>query len=104
MLPFWNGKGLASPKFGNIAIEKLVEGMINLGSSKNTMIAKVFGGANQTNSHMNIGGRNGRTAIDLLNTLEIKLVAKSIGGEIGRKIIFDTHTGEVRMKYVKTKD
>ena len=25
MLPFWNGQGLASPKFGNIAIHKLLE-------------------------------------------------------------------------------
>ncbi len=23
MLPYWNGNGLASPKYGNIAIEKL---------------------------------------------------------------------------------
>ena len=28
MLPFWNGQGLASPKFGNIAISKLLEKMI----------------------------------------------------------------------------
>ena len=27
MLPFWNGNGLASPKYGNIATEKLVEKM-----------------------------------------------------------------------------
>ena len=25
MLPLWNGNGLASPKFGNIATEKLIE-------------------------------------------------------------------------------
>ena len=31
MLPLWNGQGLASPKYGNIAIEKLLEKMISLG-------------------------------------------------------------------------
>ena len=27
MLPMWNGAGLASPKYGNIAIPKLIEQM-----------------------------------------------------------------------------
>jgi chemotaxis protein CheD len=44
MLPFWNGQGLASPKYGNIAIERLVEKMISLGCKKNNLKAKVFGG------------------------------------------------------------
>ena len=34
MLPYWNGQGLASPKFGNIAIEKLLEKMISMGVIK----------------------------------------------------------------------
>ena len=44
MLPFWNGQGLASPKYGNIAIEKLIEKMLIDGSNKKNLIAKVFGG------------------------------------------------------------
>src|SRR5512133_3111807 len=45
MLPLWNGKGLASPKYGNIAIRKLYEKMIDLGCSSMNLNAKVFGGA-----------------------------------------------------------
>ena len=44
MLPFWNGEGLASPKYGNIAIEKLLEKMYALGSNRFNIVAKVFGG------------------------------------------------------------
>ena len=44
MLPYWNGQGLASPKYGNIAIEKLIEKMLFLGSKKENLKAKVFGG------------------------------------------------------------
>ena len=44
MLPFWNGQGLASPKYGNIAIERLLEKMIALGCKKSNIRAKVFGG------------------------------------------------------------
>lgn len=100
MLPLWNGKGLASPKYGNIAIEQLIEKMIGEGVQKENLVAKVFGGANQTNSSMQIGNRNIQLALDLLKKHKIKVVAKSVGGEIGRKIIFDTNSGEVRLKFV----
>lgn len=100
MLPLWNGTGLASPKFGNIAIERLLEEMLRNGAHKEYIIAKVFGGANQTNSSLHIGDRNVQIAIDILLKKNIKIVSKSVGGEIGRKIVFDTNSGEVRMKFV----
>ena len=100
MLPYWNGVGLASPKYGNIAIEKLIGEMIKMGAKKENIKAKVFGGANQTNSTLNIGLRNCEVAFELLNKFNIKVVSKSVGGEVGRKIVFDIITGEVRMKYV----
>ncbi|MBN1596957.1 MAG: hypothetical protein JW894_01580 [Bacteroidales bacterium] len=45
MLPFWNGSGLATPKYGNIAIEKLLKKLVSMGSRKDQIIAKVFGGS-----------------------------------------------------------
>jgi len=58
MLPFWNGTGLASPKYGNIAIQKLVEKMLSLGAKKENLQAKIFGGGEviETKSnHFKIG-------------------------------------------------
>ena len=43
MLPFWNGEGLASPRFGNIAIIKLIEKMLAHGADRHNLQAKVFG-------------------------------------------------------------
>ena len=103
MLPLWNGDGLATPKFGNVAITKLIKSMENMGCNKRDMVAKVFGGANQSCGVLNIGGRNAQVAFEMLKDAEIKVVAKSVGGSIGRKIIFDTYTSEVLMKYVKKK-
>jgi chemotaxis protein CheD len=45
MVSLWKGNGLASPKYGNIAMETLLEKMTTLGCSKRHLIAKVFGGA-----------------------------------------------------------
>jgi chemotaxis protein CheD len=100
MLPLWNGNGLASPKFGNIATEKLIEKMIKNGSSTTNMVAKVFGGANQMDSSMNIGDRNIEIAKEILANHNIKIIAENTGGTVGRKLRYDTGTGQVMMKFL----
>lgn len=103
MMPYWNGSGLASPKYGNIAIEKLINSMLRLGSKREDLIAKVFGGASVLNTGdciFNIGERNIDIQKKLLSEYNIKVVAKSLGGNNGRKLIFNTETGVVKMKFV----
>lgn len=101
MLPFWNGEGLASPKYGNIAIVKLIEKMLGLGSARRDLRAKVFGGGvvlNVTNPFMNIGERNAQLAEDLLAAENIPILSADTGGNVGRKLIFNTETGVVMVK------
>ena len=100
MLPFWNGNELASPKYGNIAIETLLKKMERLGSKRENIVAKIFGGANQLDHRLSVGERNIKVAIEMLSDLKIKIVAKSVGGERGRKLNFNTFSGEVFMKYI----
>ncbi len=103
MLPLWNGQGLASPRYGNIAIEKLIRNLEAMGCKKANLKAKAFGGAEiiATNiSQFMIGERNIKLAKDILHEEGIPIVSSSTGGKLGRKIIFNTQTGEVRQKYV----
>ena len=104
MLPTWNGMELASPKYGNIAIERLVDKMLQLGCKKNNLVAKVFGGGEVitvASSTMHIGERNIMVAEDMLQERNIPIIGRSTGGKNGRKIIFNTHTGEVLQCYIK---
>ena len=104
MLPYWNGEGLASPKYGNIAIEKLLDKMYSFGSQKPNIIAKVFGGGEvieTKNPMFHIGERNIKLASEQLKELKIPVVSSSVGGKDGRKIIFYTENGEVKQRYVK---
>lgn len=106
MLPFWNGQGLASPKYGNIAISKLIEKMLALGCKQANLKAKVFGGANIFESKLEqfqIGERNIAIAQQTLSELNIKVISSSTGGTLGRKIQFLTSTGEVRQKIIEKK-
>jgi len=104
MLPYWNGEGLASPKYGNIAIEKLLDKMYALGSKKFNIIAKIFGGGEVIeikNPQFHIGDRNIKLAYEMLDELKINIISYSVGGKLGRKIIFNTTTGEIVQKYVQ---
>lgn len=105
MLPLWNGQGLASPKYGNIAIEKLLDKLLAIGSKKENIVAKIFGGGEvleTINNHFNVGARNIVIAHEILNSLGIPIVSKSVGGKLGRKIIFNSKTGEVTQRYIKS--
>jgi chemotaxis protein CheD len=104
MIAMWNDSGLASPKYGNIAIDNLIERMMALGSKKRDLTAKIFGGASQYdhgNKLLAIGERNIQIAESILQGQGIPIVAKSLGGEQGRKIIFNTSTGQVMMKFIE---
>lgn len=104
MLPFWNGQGLASPKYGNIAIQKLLEKMLSFGCQKKNIVAKVFGGAEIIETHItsfHIGERNIKVAMDMLKEEKITVISSSVGGQLGRKISYKTDTGEVMQKYIQ---
>jgi len=104
MLPYWNGVGLATPKYGNIAIEKLITQMLQMGCLKNNIIAKVFGGAEVINvgkNTFNIGQRNIEIAMQMLADSNIKIIASDIAGTLGRKLQYNTKTGTVMMKKIE---
>ncbi len=107
MLPNWNGNDLASPKYGNIAIDKLLERMLGLGSNIKDIQAKIFGGGELlergTGNSTLIGERNIRVARLMLEERNIQIIASSTGGRRGRKILFFSDTGEVRHKFLEKK-
>jgi chemotaxis protein CheD len=101
LLPLWNGDGLPSMRYGNIAVRRLIEKFLVLGCERKNLRAKIFGGASMidaTNMIFNVGGRNIILAEDMLAEERIRIIGKDVGGNSGRKIIFNTHTGVVRLK------
>lgn len=98
ILPFWNGEGLATPKYGNIAMEKLLSKVLSIGCYREYLVAKVFGGANVSGTGLEvfmIGDRNITLAMQMLEEFRIPVVAKDVGGRVGRKIIMNSETGVV---------
>lgn len=107
LLPFWNGDGLQSLKFGNISIPKLIDGMLSKGASLNAIEAKIFGGAAinfSTSQAMMVGEKNILVAQEILSDYKIKIVAQDTGGCAGRKILFNLENGKVLLKYTAKSD
>ncbi|MBI5969877.1 MAG: chemotaxis protein CheD [Deltaproteobacteria bacterium] len=98
LLPLWNGEGLPTPKYGNVAIPMLIEKMRLIGSRKENLVAKVFGGGSVLESlsgPIDVGSRNIALADEMLSSEKISVVSSDLGGNSGRKIFFVTGTGEV---------
>lgn len=103
MLPLWNGEGLPTPRYGNIAIDLLINRMLELGCRKSSMVAKIFGGANVMpgTGIYAIGDRNIILAANLLSDHSIPIVCDETGGDSGRRIIFNTGTGVAYLRRTK---
>ncbi|AMV71747.1 hypothetical protein JCM30471_01910 [Desulfuromonas carbonis] len=101
LLPLWNGEGLPTPRYGSVAIPRLVERLIEFGARRERLQAKIFGGASMWKSNeglLAVGERNISLALHLLEELRIPILGKDVGGMQGRKIVFNNGTGEVLLR------
>jgi len=81
----------------------LIDKMVSQGSCKENLVAKIFGGASMLSSQSqtyNIGIRNIELAQGLLSKAGINIIASSTGGIKGRKVLFNTNTGDVFLKFL----
>jgi chemotaxis protein CheD len=86
---------------GITATRMLIRSMINRQVKIENLEAKVFGGCNslyRNNDLYKVGERNITAAYDVLKEFEISVKAHHTGGAYGRKIVFNTVTGKVRMR------
>lgn len=92
------GEG-SSTRFADIAMQALLERMMELGCTRRNLAAKLFGGSAQWNSQRpyaaSLGAKNVETAREHLQRASIPILAEDTGGIPGRKVIFHTDDGSV---------
>jgi len=98
----------ASTRYGDVAIDKLVESMAEIGSKSEALHAQIFGGAavvqHLTSVGRDIGKSNVQLARSRLAKYGIRIVHQDIHGNLGRKIYLDSTTGKVTIKTIATSD
>jgi chemotaxis protein CheD len=97
LLPCAPTTSATSTRYGDVAIEVLVRRLLTLGASRETLRAKIFGGANVlhafSDGERHIGTANVEIARELLDRCGIPLVAEDVGGTRGRKLVFSIPDG-----------
>ena len=94
-------------KFGEYAIDLLINDIVKKGGVLSRLEAKVFGGGNIFNIHNpnsnQVGDTNSKFAFEFLKKKNIPVVKSDTGGVNPRKIFFDPETFKVLMKYINNR-
>ncbi|MDA8137741.1 MAG: chemotaxis protein CheD [Desulfobacteraceae bacterium] len=91
-------------RFASCAIEGMSRQMLKLGALPKDLEVKLFGGAamigslRPENAANSVGQQNVKAAMETLGNCGLVLKVMDVGGGFGRKIVFDTSTGDVLMK------
>lgn len=92
-------------RFGNFAMELLINDMIKNGSEKINLRAKVFGGGNvldSANTQLSMTGINNiNFALKYLQEENIPVIVNDTGGIFPRKIFFNPLTSKVYLKRIQ---
>jgi chemotaxis protein CheD len=97
----WNGDGQSS-RFGNFAMEKLINELLKAGCSRGSLEIKVFGGGNVTDMQSAIGTENSRFIIDYLEAEGLRCAAQDLGGQLPRRIHYQPANGKVIRRLLGT--
>jgi chemotaxis protein CheD len=90
----WGGDS-KSTRYGNFAMEKLVNELHKAGCSRDTLEIKVFGGGNVTDTRNAIGTQNAEFVLRYLEGEGFNCAAQDLGGLHPRRIHYYPATGRV---------
>ena len=95
-LPAFQKPNPPTARYGDASTVMLIRMMMQGGSKPKHLEAQLFGGAyNNDVSSKNVGRENIRIARKVLARYAIRVVSEDVGGERGRKIIYDSAANEV---------
>lgn len=91
-------------KYVDCSIRRMIKKFDSYDIKRVSIEVKVFGGADMFKTNADsamsiaIGKQNIETALKIIKAERLNLIASDVGGYQGRKIYFNTHTGEVHLK------
>ncbi|MFY8273818.1 chemoreceptor glutamine deamidase CheD [Pseudoalteromonas sp. SSDWG2] len=88
-------------RYGNWAMEILLNEIIKNGGNRQNLKVKLFGGGKIIRSMTDVGMGNIRFANAYVQEEGLNLVAHDVGGPWPRKIVFHPETGSVKMKKLR---
>lgn len=90
----WNGAS-AALRYGNYAMEVLINEVLKSGCRRQDLEIKLFGGADLTDGPTLIGSSNVSFVLDYLKAEDLTIASVDLGGNYGRRIHYSPSTGIV---------
>jgi chemotaxis protein CheD len=91
------GKVSASLRYGNFAMERLINDLIKLGGRRSHLEIKVFGGANVLRNGAAVGSKNSEFIEEYLKEEGLPIAARHLYGAHPRRVHYFPGTGKVSM-------
>jgi len=92
----------AAERYGNFAMEHLINEILKMGGRKENFEIKVFGGGNILKNSTKVGQRNIEFVRSYLSTENLDIQAEDVGDIFPRKVLYFPATGVVKMKKVRS--
>lgn len=96
----WNGVG-ANGRFGNLAMDSLIDIVLRSGCARDRLEVKIFGGADLYRSSILVGTKNVEFVQAYLSKRGLHVAARDVGGRVARKIIYEPETGRVMRQAIR---
>lgn len=91
----------SATRFGNFAMEHLINTILANGGKRKNLEVKVFGGGKIIPTLSDVGLRNIGFVLDYIDTEALELSGQDLGDIYPRKVVYFPKTGKVRMKKIK---
>jgi chemotaxis protein CheD len=88
----------SATRYGNVAMERLINDVMMLGGQRENLEFKVIGGGKVLDMALDVGGHNARFVRDYLKTEGFLITAEDLGDCFARKVYYSPATGKVRVK------
>jgi len=92
----------ASTRYGNYAMEHLINDILKNGGRRQNLEAKIFGGGRIIANMTDVGLRNIAFARDYLQTEGLKVTSEDVGDTFPRMVVYFPATGKVRVKRLRS--
>lgn len=94
----WGGKASHASRYGNWAMEYLINAILKLGGTRRNLEIKIFGGANVMKNMSDIGARNVEFVKRYLYEENFEIAAQDVGTIYPRKVLYFPDTGAVKVR------
>jgi chemotaxis protein CheD len=91
----------AATRFGNVAMERLVNDILKCGGRREQMEVKVVGGGRVIGEMSDIGARNVAFIADYLHAEGLRVLGEDVGGTHARKVQYFPATGRTRVQHLR---